>query len=55
MGKYNLKDALIAEVRNRYPHLSPQEIDRQWQAAWAEIDRELDSICGEASAKQSAA
>lgn len=42
MQKYNLKDALIAEVRNRYAHLSPQEIESQWNAAWAEIDRELD-------------
>lgn len=55
MEKYNLKDALIAEVRNRYRFLSPQEIESQWQAAWAEIDRELDSICGEASTEQFAA
>lgn len=55
MQRYNLKDALIAEVRNRYQHLSPQEIDQQWQAAWAEIDRELNEICGETITELSAA
>lgn len=55
MQKYNLKDALIAEVRNRYRYLSPQEIESQWKAAWAEIDRELDGDDADAFPTQQAA